>query len=400
MCSYRVLVLGAGQFYIESIQKLKDHGFTVFSVDRNPDAPGFQFSDKYAVVDISDREGVLNYAETQKVDAIMPLNDFGTRAAFYACQKLGMIGNSYLSGICGNDKGMMRDVWAHEKLPQPRYRIFSRDTPVKDIARSLDFPMVVKPTDCGGGGRGISVAQNETELKEAINFACPYTWNNRLIAESFMQGIEVTVDSLIYKGKTYVLAISDKIKPNSRFRVATSLNFPAFFPADVITRISNIVARASEALGVSNGATHAELIVSPDRQEITLVEMGLRGGGGHLFSTIIEEVSGVCAPAELAKILCGATPNLQKTKKQGCVYRFFNPPGQGVLKKVEMDENLLQQPFVAKFGLTIKPGEKFYGLSDSLKRIGFVVTRGKDRDEAVKNADIIESSVKFEFHNT
>lgn len=36
----------------------------------------------------------------------MAINDFGTRSAFYTSQKLGLINPSYLSGICGNDKGI------------------------------------------------------------------------------------------------------------------------------------------------------------------------------------------------------------------------------------------------------------------------------------------------------
>ncbi len=395
MYSQRLLVLGAGRFYIETIQRLRKYGFTVLCLDKDCNAPGFQFSNDYAVIDISDKESVLNYAKCQKVDAILPINDFGTRSAFYACQKLGLKGNLYISGVCGNDKGLMRDVWRHEDLPQPDYFIFSCDTSIQAVANVLDFPMVVKPTDCGGGGRGISVAKNLLELEDSIAIARPYVRNNRLIAERFIEGTEVTVDGLVHKGETHILAISDKIKPISKYRVATSLNFPSFFSADIIQLITEIVAKASEALGVLNGAIHAELIISSDQQSIKLIEMGLRGGGGHVFSTIVEEVSGVCAPVELAKILCGIEPNLQKTKNQGCVYRFFNPPGRGVLQSVDIDSNVLNKDFVISFAITIKPGDEFNGLSNSLKRIGYVIVKGETREDAICNADLIENSIRF-----
>jgi biotin carboxylase len=393
----KILMLGAGALHIKTIVKIRNAGFTVLTVDRDPNAPGHEFSDGYSVIDLVDKMGVLNYAKKEKVDGIMPVSDFGTRAAFYASQKLNLISPTYLSGVCGNDKGMMRDVWQHDKLPQPKYYVFSQGVKLSDITDRIPFPLVVKPTDSGGGGRGVSIANNERELEEAIRHALPYAKNDRMIAEEFIEGIEVTVDSLVYQGNVKPLAISDKVKPESRYRVATSLNFPANFPKEVIERIKQLTIRATEALGVANGATHAELIVAPDQKDIRLVEMGVRGGGGHLFGTIIEEVTGISAPIQLANILCGKKPDLEIKKNSGCVYRFFNPPSHGIFHSVVYDETIVKQPYVVAFGLMIRPGQRFEGLSDSLKRVGFVVTNGATREEAILNADRVESSISYRF---
>ncbi|PID28829.1 MAG: hypothetical protein CSB55_03500 [Candidatus Cloacimonadota bacterium] len=391
----KIMILGAGFYYIDIIKNLKRNGYYVIVSDKNPDAPGFEFADEYAVIDIVDKEALYNYAKELKIDGIMAVNDFGTRSAFYVSQKLGLTNPSYLSGICGNDKGLMRDVWSHEGLPQPEYFIFSGLNDVELIKKKLNFPVVVKPVDAGGGGRGISVAFNEDELIESIEHASAYVKNGRYIAEEFMDGTEVTVDSLVFQGKVYPLAISDKEKPESKYFVATSLNFPAKFSAEIIEKIENTVIRATESLGVINGASHAELIVKGS--EIRLVEMGIRCGGGHLFHTIIEENSGINAPKELAEILCGGKPNLVKKQNLGVCYRFFNPSRTGIIKSIEYDENLVKSDFVSAFGITAEVGDEFTGLIDSMKRVGFVVTKGRNREEAVKNADLIESCIKFEF---
>jgi hypothetical protein len=47
------------------------------------------------------------------------------------------------------------------------------------------------------------------------------------------------------------------------------------------------------------------------------------------------------------------------------------------------------------FGITARVGQIFEGLKDSMHRVGFVVTRGINRSEAIRNADYVESLVKF-----
>ncbi len=392
----KILILGGGNYYVKTIKSVSQLGYEVHCIDRDAGAPGFQYADYHAVIDIGDREGVLEYARQKNIKGIMPVNDFGTRAGFFASQKLNLIGPSLLSGICGNDKGIMREVWGVEELPQPQYHVFDKDASVESISQKISFPLVVKPTDCGGGGRGIMIANNSEELRQAISHAQPFAKNNRLIAEQFIDGVELTIDSIVYQGQVIPLAISDKIKADSRFRVATSLNFPADLDEDMLKMVKKLAVRATEVMGIQSGMTHLELIITPGR-ELKLVEIGMRGGGGHLFNTIIEVVTGVNAPQELAKILCGDVPNLTIQSNQGCVYRFFNPPGQGIIKNVRYDRELVAQSSVVDFGITIKPGGQHIGLVDSLRRVGYVITKGRDRQEAVQLADLIESSVYFDF---
>jgi carbamoyl-phosphate synthase large subunit len=90
-----IMVLGAGQYQTDVIKKLRASGFYVVALDRDGSAVGFSEADKGLAVDISDKEAVFECAAKVCPDGIMPMNDFGTRAAFYACQRLGLIGPSY-----------------------------------------------------------------------------------------------------------------------------------------------------------------------------------------------------------------------------------------------------------------------------------------------------------------
>ena len=393
----RIVILGASLYYIKVIQNIKKLGYYVIALDKNSQAPGFSYADEFAPIDISDKFKVYEYVKNRNIDGIMAINDFGTRTAFYVSQKLGLINPTYLTGICGNDKGIMREIWEHENLPQPKFIIFNDLNDIDLIERKISYPLVIKPTDAGGGGRGISVAYDKEELIDSINHAKKFAKNNRMIAEEFIEGVEATIDCIIYQGKVYILAISDKIKPKSKFFVATSLNFPANFSNQVINKIEKLSKLAIESLGITNGAAHIEMIIN--NSDIKLVEIGIRGGGGHVFNTIIEQTTGINAPQQLAKILCKEEPNLEKKFQKGACYRFFNPKQTGRIKKIEYDKDIVSSNFVVDFAITTKVGDVFNGLIDSMNRIGFVVTVGKTREEAIKYADLVEESIKFEFEN-
>ena len=396
MKQLRILILGAGPYQVNSIKAIKKYGCEVFLADQNEKALAFSFSDGYKIMDIKNRNEVLAYAEELNVDGIIPMNDFGTRSAFFAAQKLGLPSPSLLTGICGNDKGLMRDVWKHENLPQPEYFIFES---IRDFMFNIDkltFPIVIKPTDCGGGGRGISIVYSLDQVERAIKHAAKFVKNSRFIAENFVDGIEISVDSIVYKGVVKPLLISDKIKANSIYRVATSIHYPSCLPDEMINEIKTICSLATESLGIENGVSHIELIYNPELNNVKLLEIGTRGGGGHVFSTIMEEVTGISGPVEYAKISCGIAPNLLQTKNSGCVYRFFNPEKTGIIKKLEFPSSFSSEPNLIDYGFIAKVGDHYHGLEDSLCRIGYIVVRGNDRENAIYNANILEKNIQIE----
>ena len=390
-----ILILGGSEYQKHSIISIKEDSHIIHLLDRDNNPFCKQYADFFQAIDYSKKQEVLEYAQKNKIDCIVPLNDFGVHAAFYVSQKLNLKNSSYVTAKCSTDKGLMREIWQIEQIPQPQFKIFQQDDFI-DICQ-FSFPVVVKPTD-SSGGRGITIAKNAEELKFSIDLAKSFTVNNnRIIIEEFIEGTEVTVEGLANNGNIQLLTYSDKIKPDSKYRVATSLNYPAFFNDSVKDKIFSIVTSASESLGISNGAIHAELIVSYDEREIKIVELGARGGGGHVFGKIIEAVTGIDAPKEYVNILLDKKPSLNPTKSQGCVYRFFNPETHGILKSIEYDKSLFEKDFVLDYGFTIKIGDNYEGLSNSLKRIGFIVISGRDREEAIKNADYVEKNIQFIF---
>lgn len=388
----KIAVLGAGIYNIRVYEKLRENGFYTLAIDGNADAPAAKYADEFVHLNFTNKEEVLAYFKNHEVDAIMPINDWGTKTAAYVSEKLGLRGISEEAALAATDKGMMRQTWEKNGIPNPPFFVFATLDELKQGISAIGFPCVIKPTDSGGSGRGISVLKSEEDLEWAFEFAIPFVRNNRLICEGFVNGTELTVETISDNGIVHVLAMSDKEKPDLRTRVATSLNYPAQLTSDQEALVVDTVKKAVGALGIHTGMAHTEVII--DGMQITMVETGARGGGGHIFHTIIEAVSGIAAPVAYAQLLTGDGGFAGPILKRGAVYRFFNPP-HGILKEVQGLEEVGKWPGILDIGMIKKAGEEVGNLKNSLERAGHVITGGKDRDTAVELANKAEEHIQF-----
>jgi hypothetical protein len=96
-------------------------------------------------------------------------------------------------------------------------------------------------------------------------------------------------------------------------------------------------------------------------------------------------------------LLIGKKYNFQIKQINGCVYRFFNPPN-GRLKSIENLNKVKLIKGVLDFEIFVKPGDIIKDLKNSLDRCGYVVTKGKDREEAIEIADKAEKLIRFNYY--
>ncbi len=387
-----ILVLGAGLYHIPLFKKLQNGGYRVIAADKDLNAAGKTYCDVFYAVDIMDIAGILEVVEKEKVEGVMPLNERGIMAAAQVaeiCQFRGLP-MSCVEGFV--DKGIMREKWKTAGLPIPKFEIIDKESELESAANKIGYPLVMKPTDNGGSGRGISIVNQESELKEAYHFALPYINGGRIILEEYFEGTELTVETFSNEGEVFFLAMSDKEKPNIKTRVALSLNYPAAITETQEQIVKKEVRKALAALGLKGGMAHTEVIINQNK--MILVETGARGGGGHIFHTIIEAVSGVNAPLLYADWLTGKEIKIGSIEKRGAVYRFLNPE-EGILESVEGIEEVKKWPFILDVGMVKKVGDQVGKLENSQHRAGHLIATGMNREEAVNNANAAERKIKF-----
>ncbi|NHN24321.1 D-alanine--D-alanine ligase [Flavobacterium jejuense] len=100
------------------------------------------------------------------------------------------------------------------KTATSHYLNFGDEIKADEILKNIGLPCFVKPNK-SGSSFGISKVKTAEEFLPAIEMA--YKEDNEIIIESFLDGTEVSVGVISFKGKTKVLPITEIVSENDFF---------------------------------------------------------------------------------------------------------------------------------------------------------------------------------------
>jgi D-alanine-D-alanine ligase len=134
------------------------------------------------------------------------------------------------------------------------------------IIAKVGLPCFVKPNK-SGSSFGISKVKTEAELPKAIEVA--YKEDNEIIIESFLDGTEVSVGVINYKGKITVLPITEIVSDNDFFDYEAKYLgksqeiTPARISDEVAEKVNAVAKRCYEILDMK-GFSRSEFILVND----------------------------------------------------------------------------------------------------------------------------------------
>ena len=132
-----------------------------------------------------------------------------------------------------------------------------------EIVSQIGLPCFVKPNRAGSS-YGISKVYDKTELQPAIDKA--FKEDKEIIIEAFLEGRELSIGVIKYKGQIKVLPITEIISENDFFDYEAKYLgksqeiTPANIPEEIAARARTTAARVYEVLDL-NGVSRAEYIV-------------------------------------------------------------------------------------------------------------------------------------------
>ena len=133
----------------------------------------------------------------------------------------------------------------------------------KEIVKKVGLPCFVKPNK-SGSSFGISKVKTEDELPIAIDTA--YKEDNEIIIESFLDGTEVSVGVINFKGNITVLPITEIVSENDFFDYEAKYLgksqeiTPARISDEMTQKVGGIAKRAYEILKMK-GFSRSEFII-------------------------------------------------------------------------------------------------------------------------------------------
>ena len=287
--------LGNKVFLITS-EKLRDKPWAFDSIDEIFYMPGQDIDWDLDML----LQGVAGLMRTEKVDAIVALDDFDVEKATYLRENLRVDGMGQTTGRYFRDKLAMR-VKAHaEGVPVPPFSALFNDEYINHFAETVSPPWVLKPRS-EASASGIMKVHSKEELWEKIH----ELGGNRIkyLVEQFKPGAVYHCDGLNFNSKVLFSLTSQYLATPMEISqgggIFRSANIPYNSADDkAIKKVNEQVMRA---FGMKHGATHTEFIKCNEDGKIYFLETSSRVGGAHL-AEMVEAASNINLWGEWAKI--------------------------------------------------------------------------------------------------
>lgn len=285
----KLAIIGASYLQMPLVLKAKEMGLESVCFAWEEGAVCKDVCDHFYPVSTVDKDEILRICREIKIDGITTIaSDVAVLTVNYVAEKMGLAGNPDKYSETATNKYLMRQCFMDNNVPSPKFCLTEGTIP--ELVSSFRYPVIVKPTD-RSGSRGVEKVDSSEGLQVAIERACKESFQKKAVIEEFVEGREISVESISYKGKHYVLQITDKVTTEAPFFVELEHHQPSSLTDDIKQRVKGIVLNALTALHIQYGASHAELKITKDGN-IRVIEIGARMGGDFIGSDLVKLSTG------------------------------------------------------------------------------------------------------------
>ncbi|MGT2887047.1 D-alanine--D-alanine ligase [Streptococcus didelphis] len=201
-----------------------------------------------------------------------PMGEDGSIQGFLEVLRMPYVGTNVLSSSVAMDKITTKRILKTIGLPQVAYTVFIEGDSLEDCiyetVTKLSFPLFIKPANMGSSV-GISKAENEEELRQAIELALQY--DSRILIEQGVVAREIEVGLLGNRDVQSTLP-GEVVKEVAFYDYQAkyldnqiSMVIPAAISDEVCLKMREYAKKAYQALGAC-GLSRCDFFLSEDGQ--------------------------------------------------------------------------------------------------------------------------------------
>lgn len=186
--SKKIMLLGSGELGKEVAIEAQRLGLEVIAVDRYENAPAHQVAHKSYVVNMQNKEAVLEIIHREKPHFILPEIEAISIDALFAAEDKGytVIPNASAVSKTMNRKNIRTFAAEVLKLKTGPYEFVTTLDGLRDAAQKLGFPCVIKPV-MSSSGHGQSIARSIEDIEKSWEIAKEARGDaSELIVEAFI----------------------------------------------------------------------------------------------------------------------------------------------------------------------------------------------------------------------
>lgn len=338
-------------------------------------------------VTAGDERGIMTQAlalaQRSGADGVLTYHEPCVRIAAEIAERLQLPHCPLPAAAACRDKYLAHTAFVTHGVPVARSRLTWSAEEAVEVARSVGWPVIVKPRALSASF-GVTLAASETQVREAFCYADslslpePWTHARGVLVEEYLQGPEISVDSIVHGGRVEPLVFARKfIGQPPHFEETAHMVGPADQVVDNPHEISTILVQAHAALGLDDIATHSEIKLTPQGPKI--VEINGRTGG-DLIPLLGELALGVDLVTAGAQVATGRPPDTSMPRAGAAAVHFVYADRSGPIRHPRWPDppdwvNRIDWFLPEGKQIDIDPGRRYFS------RLGCAIIEGRSLAE-------------------
>lgn len=393
-----IVIIGGGVMQVKAVQQAKEMGLKVLVTDLAKDAPAVSEADYFVQASTRDYKNTIDMLKpyADRLRGVLTVGTDFTYTVAQVAKAYELPGVSPEVAYMATNKGAMRQRLKECGVPCPD---FMRAEIVEDVyafAEKNGYPFVIKPAD-NMGARGVKKIEKEDDISAAFTAAKENSIDGMVIVEEYMEGPEISIDTICYKGKLYPLTIADRIIKFPPYFIEIGHTIPSTLTKEQLCDVVSVMEKGTKALGIDNCPSKGDIRVTKDGAKIG--EMTVRLSGGFHSQHTDPLATGMRSIKAAIDLAAGndldmedITPKYHKASAERAIL-----PGFGEIADISGVEEALSIEGVAKVILNVGKGDVLFPFTSNMGKAGHVIASADTRDQAIARAEEALKCINFKF---
>ncbi|MFJ8648556.1 ATP-grasp domain-containing protein [Streptomyces sp. NPDC093546] len=414
MGKYRVAVIGGRPAPVAGAKEL---GIDVVLVHEEGayDVAVAQHCERIVHAPLDDGQAILDVLkplhDERPFDRVLTTTEPAAESTGFVVDSLGLPGVTEATARALKDKALTRELLDRHGLSPVRYRMVNSADEIAAFRAEVGERIIVKPVD-GVASLHIHPVDGPEDAQRAWE-ALREAGISKIIAEEYLDGPVVSVDSFSYEGRHLTIGYSE-YRMNDRY-VEWEVSTPSRYALPWLAELRELTPKLLDAVGLTEGPSHSEFVLTEKGPRVLESHARLAGSGAP---ELVRRAFGLNLNRMFLTVPLGIDelPQTSPEPLGGAAVRFFTPE-PGTIDAIEVDDDAADEirrvpkgeklyvflPYLDEFmdtevaavigkdvGETVPP---LLTVADCVS--GYVIASGRDADDAVAKCEVVNDRIRF-----
>ncbi|CAJ63329.1 MULTISPECIES: ATP-grasp domain-containing protein [Frankia] len=365
---------------------------------------------------IADGQAILDVLralhEERPFDRVLTTTEPAAESTGFVVDSLGLPGVTEATARALKDKALTRELLDKHGLSPVRYRIVHSAAEVAEFQAELGDQIIVKPVD-GVASLHIHPVSGSRDAEHAWQ-ALQDAGISAAIAEEYLHGPVVSVDSFSHAGRHLVIGYSE-YRMNDKY-VEWEVSTPSRYAVPQLAELRALTPKLLDAVGLTEGPSHSEFVLTSKGPRVLESHARLAGSGAP---ELVRRAFGLNLNRMFLTVPLGIDelPAISPEPLGGAAVRFLTPE-PGTITAIQVPDDVADEirrvpqgevpyvflPYLDEFtnaevavvigknvGETVPP---LLTVADCVS--GYVIASGRDANDAVAKCEAANARIRIE----